>query len=182
MSAKPIAALLFLLIAPVAAQAGSTDDENAQLRAQIATLKAQNEALQRACPAAASINTTSATAAAAVAPAAAPTAPVTTAMAAEVPPAAVAPAAPSKPPKLYANIGCDRGLFSGPAPGKWQDSKAWKTIGNGSTMAEVESTLGVEHYNEEKGKAVQWQYGRCSGSWESSVTFVNGVAVSISPP
>ena len=175
MSVKPVAALLFLLIAPVVARAGSTDDENAKLRAQIATLKAQNEALQRACPAAAGINTTSATATAAMATA--PTAPVAAAMAPEVP-----PAAPTKPPKLYADTGCDRGLFSGPAPGKWQNGKAWKTIGNGSTMAEVEGALGVEHYNEEKGKAVQWQYGRCSGSWESSVTFVNGVAVSISPP
>ena len=195
MSAKTTATLVLFLLLPVIAQADSGADENSQLRAEIAALKARNETLERACPAAASANAPAAPAVTAVTPVTAPTASAATAVAtpavplapstAAAPVLASAPiveAAPAKPSRLYADTGCDRGFFTGPARGKWQDPKAWKKISNGMTMAEVENVIGVEHYDEEKGSAVQWQYGRCASSWESSVKFVNGVVVTISPP
>ena len=136
MRAKTTAALVLLLLLPVVAQADSTTDEISQLRAEIATLKARNETLERACPAAASVNAYPAPAATATAvvPPAAALAPGPAAL----PVAASAPvveAAPAKPSRLYADIGCDRGVFTGPATGKWQDPKAWKRVSSGMTMA-----------------------------------------------
>jgi len=186
MSAKNVAALLFLLSLPAAAQSSSADDEVSQLRAQVSALKARNAALEQACPAAAA-NLTAAAAATPPAAASSPALPAASPAVVEASPAA--PAAPPSPavaaarqPAQYTKTGCDRGLFSGPAPGKWQDSAAWKKIGKGMTMAEVEAAIGVEHYDETQDHAVQWQYGRCGGRWESSVTFVDGLVVSATPP
>ncbi len=111
------------------------------------------------------------------APAAAPAAGVP-------PPAAVAAAAPAAAgqAKPYSDTGCDRGIFSGPPPGKWQDPKAWKKLAARMSMADVEAAVGADHYDQDKGKTVQWQYGRCGSTWEGSVTFVDGLVDSISPP
>jgi hypothetical protein len=172
-----VAALLFLLIVPAAVQAQSADDENSRLRAEIATLKSRNAVLERACPTAVSANssavgTPSASTPAASNQAAAPAAPQPTA----------ATVAVSEPPQNYSHAGCDRSLFSGPPPGKWQDSKAWSHISKGMTMAAVEAALGVEHFDENRDDAVQWQYGRCNSGWKGSVTFKNDLVVSVSAP
>jgi hypothetical protein len=200
MPAKTLAASLCLLMVPAAALAA--DQDIGQLQAEIAALKARNAVLEQTCPATAA-NAPEATAppesgSVPVFAAAAPPAPATPLppppAAAAPPPVPVAQAAPpvppaappqppsAVPPQLYENTGCDRGFLSGPAPGKWRDAKAWDGIGRGMAMAEVESRLGVEHYDADKRDALQWQYGRCGSGWEGSLTFVDGRVVSVSPP
>ncbi len=182
MRLKSCAALLAVSLWPFTAHADAAADENSVLRAEIAALKARNEILQQSCPVAATpampaaLSATSSSAAKESTPVAAPAATVTHA---RVAPITAEVAAPAKP---YTHTGCDQGLFSGPPPGKWRDAKAWNTISKGMTMTDVENGIGVEHYDVQKSAKIQWQYGRCGNSWEGSVTFADGLVVSVSPP
>lgn len=178
MSAKAIVALLLLLTVPVAS-ADSSDDENSQLRAEIAALKARNETLEKACPSTAGATAPTVSAQPSSSPVSGRT--VTEAPAAG-PMSAGAGAPAAEPAKLYADTGCDQGILSGPPPGKWRSGKAWRKVNNGMSMGEVESIVGVEHYDEQKKNSVEWQYGRCGRGWEGSVDFVNGEVVAVSPP
>ncbi len=210
MPAKKIAALLLLVTSPLAAaddELSRLRAENQALRARNQTLEqacpiaaaaspptaAASRAVDLSSPAHPVAAHESAPAAAPVSAAAAapgaPSAPETPAPAAAPaagvpPPAAVAAAAPAAAgqAKPYSDTGCDRGIFSGPPPGKWQDPKAWKKLAARMSMADVESAVGADHYDQDKGKTVQWQYGRCGSTWEGSVTFVDGLVDSISPP
>jgi hypothetical protein len=193
------ASLLFLL---PAAHADSLADDNARLQQEVQQLRARNAALERACPAAAQVSQPAAPAAAAAAPAVvpvpappppsppAPAAPVVhqslqifAPAPAPAPVAAAAPAAAATPTD-YASTGCDRGFFSGPEHGKWQDSKAWRAIHRGMKPDEVEALLGIEHYNlsEPQGGALHWQYGRCNSGYDGEVVFSNGVVTSYTAP
>jgi hypothetical protein len=107
----------------------------------------------------------------------------TTASAAAAPATPAAPAAPATPSD-YSTTGCDRGFFSGPAGGKWQSSKAWRSLHRGMSQPEVEALLGIEHYNmSEPGSSdLHWQYGRCNSTYDGEVVFVNGKVSSYSAP
>lgn len=183
MNFKLCAALLVSFACSLAAaQADDAAADNAQLRAEIARLKAENQALRQACPAAR-------------APAAAAASATATAMPAAVQPAAAdaagrsmadvemaPPPPPSAPPRAYADTGCNRSLFRGPPPGKWQDGKRWEGLHQGMSMAEVEAVLGVEHYDEAADGKVKWEYGRCGRSYEGIVVFAGGSVTAWSPP
>lgn len=133
---------------------------------------------------------------------AAPPPPGTLAAAAAPPPtAAPSPAAPPSPPessmadvnivseappppprKPYYNTGCDRSLFEGPPPGKWQDGKAWAQLHTGMSMPEVEAAVGVEHYDEIEKGHLKWEYGRCGRTFEGVVVFDSGKVTAWNPP
>jgi len=186
--------LLLFLGLSTGVQADSLSDENARLKQRLDTLQTRVETLERSCPAAAgsapAVPASSASVApapsapAVVVPAAAP-APVTATAAANLdgtPQPAALPEA-KKPPRPYADAGCDRGLFTGPNAGRWQKLSNWNPVKNGLTAAEVESAIGVEHYDVELGSGrTQWQYGRCSSSYDGAVEFRDGRVVSVVPP
>jgi len=182
MRLKPYAALLAFSLVSAAAHSESAADENSALRAEIAALKARNEMLERSCPAAATtpLGSASSTASSSAASISIPI--IATATDTGNAAISLSSAEVAATQKLYSHTGCDQGLFSGPPPGKWRDAKAWSRINKGMTAFDVENNLGVEHYDIKKGANIQWQYGRCGNSWEASVTLVDGLVVSISPP
>ena len=207
MKRRTLARVSLLFLFPAALHADPVADENARLRQQVQDLQTRNAALERACPAAAQIpqSATPAAAAAAAIPTTEAPAPAVAAASPPVPPAtptaplvhrplqvfgptaAPAPAAAADvppPPPDYAKTGCDRGFFSGPAGGKWENSKAWKNLHAGMSQNEVEALLGVEHYNlsEPGSSALHWQYGRCNSGFEGEVLFVNGRVTSFTTP
>ncbi len=176
--------LLLLLGISAIAHADAAGDENAQLRQQLSALQSRVEQLERACPAAASGGVVQPGTAAAPAPseAASVTAAANlegTPQPRELPP----PAQPSKPVQKYAAAGCDRGLLSGPEAGRWQKLQNWNAVTKGLAPAEVEAIIGVEHYDVTlRNGRTQWQYGRCSSSYEGAVEFLDGRVVSVVPP
>lgn len=202
--------LLLFLGLSATVQADSLSDENARLKQQVSALQSRVETLERACPAASSAVVVQ-PGIAAVAPAV-PAAPPAPAVAApRVAPAAPAVAPPpdtsitaetnlegtpqtsesgqhasifdAAPKQKYSDAGCDRGLFSGPDAGRWQKLSNWKAVTKGMTPAEVETAIGVEHYDVtlHNGRT-QWQYGRCSSTYDGSVEFLDGRVVYVGPP
>lgn len=180
--------LLLFLGLSFGAHADSVSDENARLKQQISILQSRVDTLERACPVAAKTDAT--------APAAPPAKAVTQT---EVPAPSESVVANANidgtpqprderpanvpPPKKYADTGCDRSLFRGPKAGSWQSPASWQKLAVGSSMPDVESALGVEHYDVDRGKGrIEWQYGKCGSSWEGEVVFANGGVVSLSPP
>ena len=184
--------LLLFLGASCAVHADALTDENIQLKAQVQALQSRVDTLERACPAAAKINpvgptATAATASTGKASASASASTENQSIVANAnldgTPQPVASEAPPPPLKKYADAGCDRGLFSGPQAGLWKSTANWNKVADGASMPEVETALGVEHYDIDRGKGrVQWEYGRCGTSWEGAVSFLNGKVVSLTPP
>jgi hypothetical protein len=196
--------LLLFLGLSATVQADSLSDENTRLKQQVSALQSRVETLEHACPTASS--------AVVVQPGAAATAPSVPPPVRPAPATPVAVTAPpppdtsltaaaniegtptpldsggssifsAAPKQKYADTGCDRSLFSGPAAGPWQKLSNWKAVTKGLTPAEVEAAIGVEHYDVQlRGGRTQWQYGRCNSSYESVVEFLDGRVVSVVPP
>lgn len=186
--------LLLLLGISTLAHADTLGDENARLKQQVSALQSRVEALERACPAAARASgvvvqpgaAPAASTAAGPSPSDTSAASVTAAANLEgtpQPKEVPVPAQPSKPAQKYAAAGCDRGLLSGPEAGRWQKLQNWDAVTKGLTPAEVEAIVGVEHYDVTlRNGRTQWQYGRCSSSYEAAVEFLDGRVVSVVPP
>ena len=188
MKRRILASVSLLFLLPAALHAGPIADENARLRQEVLDLKTHNAALEKACPVAAAAPAATMVAAPVappVAPAIQPVAPVAAApVAAPPPPAPVAAVtAPAAAPKPYSSTGCERGYMAGPAPAKWQNAKAWRSLKKDMSGSEVEAALGVDHYDVDRsGGRVVWQYGRCHSSWAGDVTLFNGVLESFNTP
>ena len=181
MQRTTLAVALSMLLLPLAGHADSPADENARLRLEVQDLKARNDALQRMCvsaaqPAAAAAPAREANVATPASPASAAAAPVAAA-------AAAPPTGEEKPKQKYADAGCDLSLFHSAAKSAWQISSNWDKVKRGATMQEVETALGVEHYDKtQRNGDVQWEYGSCGSSWEGAVLFSGDKVVSVTPP
>ncbi|MBL6751989.1 MAG: hypothetical protein ISP90_15830 [Nevskia sp.] len=177
---RKLAALVLLSLAAAAAADPSLD----ALRAENARLKAQLEALQRACP-------TAAAPAASPAPAVPPTiaTPAAPAAGAAPPPAEPAPAAPAiiampAAPPGYRLVpitppaeeqeNCTQGLFAQSKDAPWKHQENWDSLSKKMKPSEVETTLGKTHTTAAKGARTVWEYGRCgTGPAQGYVVFEN---------
>lgn len=82
---------------------------------------------------------------------------------------------PLTPP--YDRTGCSRALFKGPPPAKWNEPDNWRELSRGQSMADVEGSLGKEHFDVSGQGRVEWQYGKCGDQVSGRVQFVNGRVV-----
>jgi hypothetical protein len=87
---------------------------------------------------------------------------------------------PLSPP--YDHAGCSRDLFKGPVPAKWNEADNWLDVERGQNMADVEKSLGKEHFTAQGRGLVEWQYGKCGDHVAGRVLFQDGKVVSLQVP
>jgi hypothetical protein len=171
----PKAALLCALLLPCSLFASATDELQA-LRAENAQLRSRLQALQATCPA-----STKAPSASAALPVQGVTTPIVSAASSSQTPAAASTPAPPpgyrliREPEPYTETGCSEGLFNSGPDALWKHQDAWSSLEKGMKPKEVESLLGIDHYNVSAGNKLQWQYGKCHDFVQGYVLFIDGV-------
>lgn len=165
-----------LLLLSFTAAAG--DDELQRLRSENAQLRAQLQSLRAQCPTAAKSGAVSG-------PIAAPNTPPGAApeTALPVPPPgyklvkeADLPAPPPgyklvKEAEPHSESGCRKGVFAQTADAPWKHEEQWNALDRGMKPAEVEKLLGDDHYNVLAKGRQMWQYGKCGNNVDGFVVF-----------
>lgn len=74
----------------------------------------------------------------------------------------------------YSRTGCSTGLFNSAPRARWQDAD-WQDLLKGMTAAEVETLLGVEHFDVTGGGNTIWQFGKCGNTAIAEALFSQGL-------